>query len=126
MWVFAQVSRKVVDEQIPAAGVRGSHFCRDTPGAGGIGPGRRTISLSDTRLDSPLAFLLRRYAHLKQFSANFLRHITFASAFHGDRFAQALAVVVELQTGARRKLPADAPTGFITPRGRDLFRLSAK
>ncbi|MEJ7661357.1 MAG: hypothetical protein WKG07_18030 [Hymenobacter sp.] len=74
-----------------------------------------TTQLSDTRLDSPLAFLLRRYAHLKQFSANFLRHITFASAFHDDRFAQALAVVVELQTGARRKLPADVPTDFITP-----------
>jgi hypothetical protein len=38
-----------------------------------------------------------------------------SSAFTGDRFAEALALVVELQTGVRRKLPAEAPTDFITP-----------
>lgn len=112
--VFAQVSRKVVDEQIPAAAVRDAIFA-EIP--------REQVELalvayhqlSDPKLDSPLAFLLRRYAHLKQFSANFLRHITFAHAFHGDRFDQALAVVVELQTRIRRKLPTDVPTDFITP-----------
>lgn len=62
--VFAQVSRKVVDEQIPAAAVRDAIFA-EIP--------REQVELalvayhqlSDTRLDSPLAFLLRRYAHFK-------------------------------------------------------------
>ena len=59
--VFAHVSRKVVDEQIPAAGVRDAIFA-EIP--------REQVELalvayhqlSDTRLDSPLAFLLRRYS----------------------------------------------------------------
>ena len=47
-------------------------------------------------MDSPLAFLLRCYAHLKKFSANSLRHVAFTSAFAGDWFTEALALVVDL------------------------------
>ena len=53
--------------------------------------------------------------HLNQLSVSLLRQASFASAFTGDRFAEALALVVELQTGGRRKLPTDAPTDFIAP-----------
>ena len=112
--VFAQVARTVVDEQIPAGQVRAAVF-EAVPREQVELALQAYYELSDTRLDSPLAFLLRRYAHLKQFSVNLLRHISFASAFAGDHFAEALALVVELQTGIRRKLPADAPTDFITP-----------
>lgn len=112
--VFAQVARTVVDEQIPAAQVREAVF--ESISREQVEQALQAYyALSDTRLDSPLAFLLRRYAHLKQFSVSLLRQVSFASAFAGDRFAEALALVVELQTGARRKLPADAPTDFITP-----------
>ena len=52
--------------------------------------------MSDIRLDSPLAFLLRRYVHLNQLSVSLLRQVAFASVFTGDRFAEALALVVEL------------------------------
>ncbi|MBC6700448.1 hypothetical protein [Hymenobacter sp. BT190] len=112
--VFAQVARTVVDEQIPAGLVREAVF-ETIPREQVEQSLQAYFALSDTRLDSPLAFLLRRYAHLKQFSARLLRQVSFASAFAGDRFAEALTLVVELQTGARRKLPADAPTDFITP-----------
>lgn len=112
--VFAQVARTVVDEQIPAAQVREAVF--ESISREQVEQALQAYyALSDTRLDSPLAFLLRRYAHLKQFSASLLRQVSFASAFAGDHFAEALTLVVELQTGARRKLPANAPTDFITP-----------
>ncbi|GAB3639211.1 hypothetical protein GCM10027422_48020 [Hymenobacter arcticus] len=114
--VFAQVARTVVDEQIPAGQVRQAVF-KTIPREQVEQALQAYYALSDTRLDSPLALLLRRYAHLKQFSASMLRQVSFASAFAGDHFAEALALalVVELQTGDRRKLPADAPTDFITP-----------
>ena len=112
--VFAQVTRTVVDELIPSGQVREAVF-EAIPREEVEQSLKAYYALSDTRLDSPLAFLLPRYAHLKQFSANLLRHVAFTSAFAGDRFAEALALVVELQTGTRRKLPADAPTDFITP-----------
>lgn len=112
--VFAQVARTVVDDQIPAGLVRHAVF-ETIPREQVEQALQAYYALSDTRLDSPLAFLLRRYAHLKQFSASLLRQVSFASAFAGDRFAEALALVVDLQTGVRRKLPADAPTDFITP-----------
>lgn len=108
LWVFAEGSRTVVDEQIPAANVREAVYAA-IPREQVEQTLRAYQAVSDTRLDSPLAFLLRRYAHLKQFSANLLRHVSFA----GDRFAEAL--VVDLQTEIRRKLPADAPMYFITP-----------
>ena len=112
--VFAQVARTVVDEQIPAGQVREAVF-EAIPREQVEQALQAYYALSDTRLDSPLAFLLRRYAHLKQFSASLLRQVSFTSAFAGDRFAEALALVVDLQTGTRRKLPTDAPTDFITP-----------
>ncbi|MDB5233227.1 MAG: Tn3 family transposase [Hymenobacter sp.] len=112
--VFAEVARTVVDEQIPAGLVREAVF-ETIPREQVEQALQAYYALSDTRLDSPLAFLLRRYAHLKQFSASLLRQVSFASAFAGDRFAEALALVVDLQTGVRRKLPADAPADFITP-----------
>ena len=104
----------MVDEQIPAGQVRQAVF--EAISRQQVEQALQTYyALSDTRLDSPVAFLLRRYAHLKRFSANLLRHVSFTSAFAGDHFAEALALVVDLQTGVRRKLPMDAPTDFIAP-----------
>ena|GEM_PF-6099960 len=92
--VFAQVARTVVNEKIPAELVREAVF-EAIPRERVEQALQTYYALSDTRLDSPLAFLLRRYTHLKQFSAGLLRQVSFTSAFAGDHFAEALALVVD-------------------------------
>ena len=69
--VFAQVVRSVVDEQIPAGQVREAVF-EAVPRQQVEQVLQAYYALSDTRLDSPLAFLLRRYAHLNQLSVSLL------------------------------------------------------
>lgn len=61
-----------------------------------------------------LHFLVDYYPRFKSFSARFLKIIDFDIAFTKDNFGKALSLVKELQVGQKKKLPADAPTNFIT------------
>lgn len=70
--------------------------------------------LKPTR-NSYLDFLVNRYGVIKRFSPYLLAEMSFRYAYQKDDFADALLLVTELQTGKRRKLPHDAPVGFLTP-----------
>ena len=64
---------------------------------------------------SHLTFLAKRYALFKQFTPTLLDQIVFQHGFTGDDFAKALELVSDLQSGKRRKLPAEVPTKFMKP-----------
>lgn len=65
--------------------------------------------------NSYLDFLENRYGVIKRFSPHLLVQIHFRFAYQKDDFSDALQLVTEIQTGKRRKLPQDAPVGFLTP-----------
>ena len=62
-----------------------------------------------------LYYLNNYYATLKQFTPNLLRTIDFKVAHSKDGFLNVLEILIDIQTGKRRKLPDDAPVDFITP-----------
>ena len=64
---------------------------------------------------SKLGFLTKRYGFFKQFSPYLLSQVSFQHGFTGDDFDKALELVIELQQGTRRKLPAAPPSNFIKP-----------
>jgi len=70
--------------------------------------------LKPTR-NSYLDFLENRYGVIKRFSPRLLAEMSFQYAYQKDDFADAMQLVTGLQTGRRRKLPPDAPVGFLTP-----------
>jgi len=62
-----------------------------------------------------LFYLNNYYAHLKHFTPNLLKTIDFQIAHSKDGFKAVLEILINIQTGKRRKLPDDAPVDFITP-----------
>lgn len=62
-----------------------------------------------------LSFIDNHYNRLRQFSSHFLSTLTFHSPIRNDAFLYAAEIVLSLQTGARKKIPEDAPVSFITP-----------
>ena len=62
-----------------------------------------------------LYYLNNYYATLKQFTPNLLRTIDFKVAHSKDGFLNVLEILIDIQTGKRRKLPDDAPVDFIAP-----------
>jgi len=62
-----------------------------------------------------LFYLNNYYAHLKHFTPNLLKTIDFQIAHSKDGFKAVLEILIDIQTGKRRKLPDDAPVDFITP-----------
>ncbi len=65
--------------------------------------------------DNFLSFIDNYYTRLRRFSAYFLRTLTFLSPLKDDKFLYAIEIVTDLQSGARKKIPEDAPIDFITP-----------
>lgn len=61
-----------------------------------------------------LFFLLKNYSRIKLFTPNFLKILDFEVAFSKDNFKAGLNLVIDLHTGKKRKLPADAPTNFVS------------
>jgi TnpA family transposase len=61
-----------------------------------------------------LSFLKQSYAAIKQFTPNLLEKLDFKIAFTKDNFDSALALVKDLQTGKKRKIPQDVPMNFAT------------
>ena len=59
--------------------------------------------------------MAKRYPLFKQFTPRLLEQFAFRQGFAGDDFGAALQLVSELQAGRRRKLPDQAPTGFLKP-----------
>lgn len=72
-----------------------------------------TLKITKPATRTYLYFLLNQYARFKQFTSHFLKELSFEVAFSKDNFGTALKLVIELQTGVKRKLPKDAPTNFI-------------
>lgn len=62
-----------------------------------------------------LYYLKNYYANLKQFTPNLLKTIAFHTAHAKDAFQKVLGILIEIQTGKRRRLPEDTPVGFISP-----------
>ncbi len=62
-----------------------------------------------------LFYLNNYYGHLKQFTPNFLKTIDFQIAHSKDGFKAVLEILIDLQTGKKRKLPDEPPVDFITP-----------
>ncbi len=63
---------------------------------------------------SYLHFLIKSYGRFKQFTPKLLQQIEFKMAFNKDNFEKGLAIVKELQSGMKRKIPESAPTNFIS------------
>lgn len=72
-------------------------------------------ALLGTTQHSNLSFLTKRYGLFRQFTPYLLGQMHFQHRFVGDDFAQALDLVIQLQTSSRLKLPSELPTGFLKP-----------
>lgn len=109
----------VLDEtQIPPTGLREAIYSRVSREQLTLAWEAVQALLYPTR-HSHLTFLAKRYGVFKQFTPQFLGRITFCQGFTGDDFGRALSIVSELQSGARRKLPALLPTDFMKPTWRN-------
>lgn len=64
---------------------------------------------------SQLTFLAHRYSLFKQFTPNLLSQIQFQHGFQEDDFPAALQLLIDLQSGKRRKLATPVPLQFVKP-----------
>ena len=70
----------------------------------------------------PFHGMVRRHGVLRKFSPAFLNALEFIQDAEGEPTAclRALQVLKELNVDGRRKLPANAPTDFVSPRLRPI------
>lgn len=57
-----------------------------------------------------------RYSYFRRFVPKFLSSFKFFAGQHHQSLLEALVLLQEINTGRKRKLPADAPTAFIPPK----------
>src|SRR5665811_74010 len=65
-----------------------------------------------------LAMIETSYGYLRQFTPEVLRVLSFAGGPAAASLLEAVDVLVELNAGGARTVPADAPTGFVPARWR--------
>jgi TnpA family transposase len=112
---LAQAVAIVLDEdQTPAGQVRPSIYAQ-VPREDLVLAWEAVQTMLYPTRHSHLSFLAKRYPLFKQFTPRLLEQLGFRQGFAGDDFGAALQLVSELQAGRRRKLPAQAPTGFLKP-----------
>lgn len=68
--------------------------------------------------DSYFDFLKTRYSYIRRFAPAFLEAFHFQSNAGDDSLIEALDLIRELNRTHRRKVPEDAPVGFIPPKWR--------
>jgi TnpA family transposase len=122
MLTLSSVVRLVVDEEnVPAKSLRQLIFEQVPKDV--LREAVETVhNLTELNKHSHLDFLAVRYSVIKQFSPALLSGLAFQNGFEGDDFFQALQLVIELQSGKRKKLTEKVPTDFATPTWQKFFR----
>lgn len=65
------------------------------------------------RDDNHLDFLENRYSYIRQFSARWIQAVEFRSHRRHDPLLEGVRLLCDLEQQRRRKLPGDAPLGFV-------------
>ena len=112
VWTLVKTAQMVVDDRIESPNLRAiiyEHLTKEDLDAA------LDFFLKNSNQDtySYQTFLLNQYTRFKQFTINLLKTLSFEIAFVKDNFGSGLSLVIDLQTGKKRKFPVDAPSNFI-------------
>lgn len=103
----------VIDENIEPANLRGVIFKSFPPEQ--LEEALQIVFKANKPAErSPLFYVINQYPRFKAFTPLFLKTVLFEIAFPKDDFGAALLIIDQLQSGALKKIPENAPASFIT------------
>jgi TnpA family transposase len=110
--VLTQTAKMVIDNRIESARLRETIF-KNLPKEKVENAIDVILKTNKPLYQTYIYFLLSSYAKFKNFTPNLLKTLDFEVAFGKDNFRSGLDLVINLQTGQKRKLSPDAPTNFV-------------
>jgi hypothetical protein len=113
--LFQELGEVIVDETVPHEEVRGKIYQRISPDElkAALEECQRLLRPDD---DNYFDFLANRYSYLRRFAPLFFAVFRFSSNVKSDSLLKAIELLRQLDGENRRKVPADAPTAFVSPK----------
>ena len=113
--LFKELGQVILDETVENQEVRQQIYQRISPNElkEALEECQRLLRPDD---DNYFDYLANRYSYLRRFAPGFFSVFRFSSNLKSDPLLKAVKLLHQLDRENRRKVPADAPTAFVSPK----------